>query len=157
MRCHNNCTHATTTKVSKTRAHYSHISNFAQSLQATTKRVSDTVQMKWQSAGMATLLLLTCCETAQLRLGIFPEQNAEGDAGHRTGRHDLLAFAHGLEKMGHAVTIINQVAEERIHDSLASGPASKDALFDAVLTQGEPHLAAIMTGTILGTCISGSC
>ncbi|CAL8463331.1 g2865 [Coccomyxa elongata] len=93
--------------------------------------------MKWQTAGFAILLLLNCCEAAQLRIGIFPEQNAEGHAAHRTGRHDLLAFKRGLEKLGHAVTIMNQVPEERIHDLLASGPAPEDALLDAILTQGE--------------------
>ncbi len=93
--------------------------------------------MKWQTAGLATLLLLTCCEAAQLRIGIFPAQNAEGHAAHTTGRHDLLAFERGLEKLGHAVTIMKQVPEERIHDLLASGPAPEDVLYDAVLTQGE--------------------
>ena len=122
----------------RTREHRDlHTIKYAQCLQADDQESSDTVQMKWQNAGLVTLFLLTCCKAAQLRLGIFPEQNAEGHAAHRTGRHDLMAFARGLEKLGHSVTIINQVSEERIHELLASGPAPRDALFDAVIAQGE--------------------
>ncbi len=85
---------------------------------------------------VAALFLLTCCNAAQLRLAILPEQDATGQAAHKTGRHDLAAFARGLEKVGYAVSVISKLPEEGILELLASGPAPEDALFDAILCQG---------------------
>ncbi|EIE18186.1 hypothetical protein COCSUDRAFT_45597 [Coccomyxa subellipsoidea C-169] len=86
---------------------------------------------------VAALFLLTCCNAAQLRLAILPEQDATGQAAHKTGMHDLAAFARGLEKLGYAVSVISKLPEEGILELLASGPAPEDALFDAILCQGD--------------------
>lgn len=95
-----------------------------------------SINEAWRVALVAALLL-TCCHGAKLRLAVLPDQDSTGQAAHKTGRHDLIAYARGLEKLGHTVTIINKLSEEDALALLASGLAPKDALFDAILSQGE--------------------
>lgn len=92
--------------------------------------------MSWRGALLSALLLLTCCHAAQLRLAVLPEQDTAGQAAHKTGMHDLAAYARGLEKLGYTVTVITKLPEEGVLELLAIGPAPDDALFDAILCQG---------------------
>lgn len=94
--------------------------------------------MSWHGALLASLLLLTCCHAAQLRLAVLPQQETSGQAAHKSGMHDLVAFARGLEKLGHAVTVITKLPEKGVLELMATGPGPDDALFDAILSQGAP-------------------
>ena len=107
--------------------------------------------MNWPSVLLAALSVIVCCQAHHLHLAILPDPEAQGQAATKTGRHDLYAIADSLKKLGHAVSIIEKVAEESIYDLLANKTASKEAMFNAILAQGEPHLRCLWLPCVIAS------
>ena len=71
-----------------------------------------------------------------LRIAIVPDPHEELI---NPAAHELAAYAAGLRKLKHNVTLLNDVEDESnsLEHLLGSSDRREDAYFDAVLTQGE--------------------
>ena len=88
------------------------------------------------SVCVALCCSLSGCSAKTLRLAVIP---GSSEPPQQDGVHDLVAYAQGLAKVGHKVTIVNtQLDDSAAADLLTTNNSTMpaDALFDAILSQG---------------------
>lgn len=85
---------------------------------------------------LALLVVLQACQGERLRLAVIPDPREQIV---NPFAHGLPAYAAGLRKLGHNVTLLDKVEDNAklLEGLLGSSNRTQDAYFDAVLTQGK--------------------